>query len=195
MKMHSGSTPLCFLLLLIHHNHSMDAAFYYPNFIFHSFIQAENRELPPQHQVTPSNLYQAAFCHMNTSSKLELLLWKAHHSSSKKYGNVALITLSLSNLNHFTYTTLLQSLEELIKHWMIVHDQTGAINKAIADAEAAGCHLIHPGAAESLKDQVAHLKQLNLSAEDICLEVADSYHKHPALRHLGDDTLVCIVSF
>jgi hypothetical protein len=97
------------LHLLLHHHYSMEASFYSPNLLFHSFIQAENMELPPQHQVTPSNLYQAAFCHMDTSSKLALLhFWKAHCSSSKKYGNVASVTSSLLNLICFTYTTTVQ---------------------------------------------------------------------------------------
>jgi hypothetical protein len=75
-------------------------------------------------------------------------------------------------------------LEELIKHWKTVHEQTLAIKKAIASAEEAECHLINPGAAASLKDQVAQLKQLNLSPQDIYLKVYDVHDLVPCLSPL-----------
>jgi hypothetical protein len=75
-------------------------------------------------------------------------------------------------------------LEELIKHWKTVHEQTLAVEKAIADTEEAECHLTHPGAAASQKDKVAQLKQLDLSPQDIYLEVADYYHQHPVVQHI-----------
>jgi hypothetical protein len=75
-------------------------------------------------------------------------------------------------------------LEELIKHWNTVCEQTLAVEKAIANAEEAECHLTCPGAAASLKDKVVQLKQLDLSLQDIYLKVADYYHQHPVLQHI-----------
>jgi hypothetical protein len=72
-------------------------------------------------------------------------------------------------------------LEELIKHWNTVCEQTLAIEKAIANADEAECHLIRPGAAASLMEKVAQLKHLQLPPQDIYPEVADFYHQHPVL--------------
>ena len=77
-------------------------------------------------------------------------------------------------------------MEELIKNWKTVRQQMQIIDMAIAEAEEAECHLTRPGAPQALKVQVAQLKYLNDSVQDIYLKVADYYHQHPALRHIPE---------